>query len=66
MPNKVPLAKLAKPAQRAIQAAGIQTLQELSQHREADIAALHGIGKHALKILRDALREVSLSYADEL
>jgi predicted RecB family nuclease len=55
--------KLASPAQRAFQNAGITTLEELAQHSEAEIAALHGIGKHALATLRQKLQENGLTFA---
>jgi hypothetical protein len=63
MPIDLLLKRLARPAQRAIQAAGIKNLEELSHYREQDIAALHGIGKHGLQTIKTTLAEYGLSFA---
>jgi hypothetical protein len=63
VPIEIVLKRLAKPAQRAIQGAGITTLEELAAHTEAEIAALHGIGKNALQTIRTTLKENGLSLA---
>ena len=55
---------LAAPAQRALAGAGIQNLAQLSQFNEAQVKALHGIGPNALKLLRQALAEKGLAFAD--
>lgn len=57
------LPKLASPAQRALQNAGIQTLLQLSKYTEDDIKRLHGIGPNALNAVRRALAEKGLSFA---
>ncbi len=59
------LPKLAAPAQRALSAAGIHRLEQLTRVREADIAQLHGIGPNALQQLRRALAANGLSFAGE-
>lgn len=59
------LSRLAAPARRAIQAAQIASLEELAQMSEAEIAGLHGIGKHALKTIHAVLSEHGLRLADE-
>ena len=48
MQIEVLLAKLVKPAQRAIRNAGITTLEQLSKSSEQQILALHGIGQNAM------------------
>ena len=53
---------VAKPAVRALIAAGYTSLDQLSKAREADIAGLHGIGPKALGILREALKERGKSF----
>lgn len=58
------LPKLAAPARRALEGAGITSLSELAQHKESEIAELHGIGKNALETLRQALAERGLSFAE--
>lgn len=55
---------LAAPAQRALAGAGIQNLDQLSKFSEAQIKDLHGIGPNALKLLRQALAEKGLAFAD--
>ncbi len=46
------LLKLAKPAQRAIQGAGITTLEQLANFSEEEILGLHGIGDNAMQIIK--------------
>ena len=53
---------LAAPARRALDSKGIKTIQQLAKFSEAEILALHGIGKSAIPILRSALDEQSLSF----
>jgi hypothetical protein len=43
------------PALRALAAAGILTMAQLSRHPETELAALHGMGPKALRILKAAL-----------
>ena len=52
-----PLPKLAAPARRALDAAGIADLEDLARHSAAEINQLHGMGPNALTTLRDALAE---------
>jgi hypothetical protein len=57
------LPKLAAPARRALDAAGIQHLTQLTQFSEVEIKQLHGIGPHAIDQLRRALAANSLTFA---
>jgi DNA-directed RNA polymerase alpha subunit len=57
--------KLSKPAERALAAAGIQRLAQLTKFSEAEIKKLHGIGPNAINKLRSALKAKGLSFADE-
>lgn len=59
-----PLPKLSAPARRALEGAGIGTLNELARHREADLRKLHGLGPKALEVLRAALAERGLGFAN--
>lgn len=59
------LPKLAAPAQRALAAAGIQRLEQLTKFSEAEIKQLHGIGPNALDQLRSALIDKGLSFAKD-
>jgi DNA-directed RNA polymerase alpha subunit len=61
--QKNDLPKLAAPARRALDAAGIRRLDQLTQFSEADIKQLHGIGPNALEQLRRALAASGLSFA---
>ena len=58
----VDLPKLAAPAQRALQSAGITSLHQLTSVTEAELMQLHGMGKNALGSLRKALRANGLSF----
>jgi hypothetical protein len=62
---KSDLPKLAAPAQRALAAAGIRRLEQLTQFGEGEIRQLHGIGPNALTQLRRALRANGLAFANE-
>ena len=57
-----PLPKLAAPARRALDAAGIADLEHLARHSAAEINQLHGMGPNALTTLRDALAEAGLGF----
>ena len=57
------LPKLAAPARRALDAAGIQRLDQLTAFSEAEIQQLHGIGPSALEQLRRALAARGFSFA---
>jgi hypothetical protein len=54
---------IAKPAQRALAAAGYTNLEQLIQVSEADLGRMHGIGPKALAQLRQALAASGLSFA---
>ena len=55
---------LAAPAQRALTAAGIQRLEQLTKLSEDQVGKLHGIGPNALTQLRHALLAKGLSFAE--
>jgi len=59
-PNDLP--KLASPAQRALQSAGITSLKQLTEVTEAELLQLHGMGPNALGVLREALKANGLSF----
>ncbi|RPJ23603.1 MAG: DNA-binding protein [Planctomycetaceae bacterium] len=56
---------LARPAQRALAAAGYRRLEQLAKVSEAQLAQLHGIGPKAMGLLRRALTAEGLSFAAE-
>lgn len=55
--------KLAKPAQRALQQAGITSLKQLSALSEDAVLELHGIGENALLQLKQALLDNGMSFS---
>jgi uncharacterized protein YndB with AHSA1/START domain len=61
--NKTALPPLGAPAQRALAAVGITSLEELAKWREEKIARLHGIGPTTLRTLRHALKEIGSKFA---
>ena len=56
------LPRTSNPAARALAAAGVTTLEELSEWRRADVLALHGMGPKALGTLDSALHEGGLGW----
>lgn len=57
--------KLAQPAQRALQNAGLYRLEQLTQLSQAELLQLHGMGPKAQSQLRQALQARGLSFRDE-
>jgi hypothetical protein len=57
-------AGLAKPAQRALAAAGYRRLEQFTSISEAEVLKLHGMGPKAIELLRRALAAKGLSFAD--
>lgn len=53
---------VAKPALRALYAAGLRTLDQLTRVTEAELAALHGMGPKAVAVLRGALVAKGLDF----
>jgi hypothetical protein len=56
-------AALSQPALRALHGAGCLSLKQVSEHTATEIAQLHGIGKNALLVLKEALAANGLSFA---
>lgn len=57
------LPKLAAPARRALAAAGITYLEQLTRVSEAELAQLHGMGPNAIRTLQIAMTERGLKFA---
>lgn len=55
---------IGAPATRALRAAGIDTLEQVAERAEAELAAMHGVGPIAMDRLRDALAELGRGFAD--
>ncbi|MGG7035523.1 MAG: RNA polymerase alpha subunit C-terminal domain-containing protein [Flavobacterium sp.] len=58
------LSLISAPARRALENAGITTLEKLAKQSEKDILKLHGIGKTAIPKLREALKAENLSFTN--
>jgi hypothetical protein len=55
------LPQTSAPATAALQLAGYTELGQLAGVRRTELAALHGVGSKALRILQEALEEHGLS-----
>jgi hypothetical protein len=55
---------LARPAIRALAAAGYTQLDQLAGTREAELLNLHGMGHKAMTLIAEALAERGLTFAD--
>lgn len=56
---------ISAPARRALEAAQIHTLDDLSAWTEKDLLALHGFGPSSLPKLKKQLAEFGLNLAEE-
>lgn len=57
--------KIGNPALRALNTAGYTHLEQLTEVSAAELLRLHGMGPKGIRILRAALEERGLSFADE-
>lgn len=55
---------LAQPAVRALQSAGYSNLKQIAQASEDELMKLHGMGPHALRKVKEALRNAGLTLAE--
>jgi hypothetical protein len=60
----IPTEELGAPAGRALDGAGITTLEQLAELPEADVEELHGVGPSVLETLREALEAHDLSFRE--
>jgi endonuclease III len=58
------LPKIGAPATRALAAIGVTRLDQLVEHRAADLLALHGVGPKAVRILQASLADRGRSLRD--
>ena len=56
---------LASPARRALAAARITRLEQLTNYSEADLLKLHGMGPKAIKAIKEAMSRRGLKFAVE-
>lgn len=54
--------KIGAPAQRALAAAGVKQLKDLTKYSEQEVGTWHGIGPNALGKLRQAMAEKGFSF----
>ena len=57
--------KISKPAGRALAAAGIVTLEQVAEHSENDLLALHGVGPTAIRLLREVMAEKGMRFRED-
>ncbi|MFC4600760.1 hypothetical protein [Cohnella hongkongensis] len=55
-------AGLSRPAQQALEAAGIRSLEEAARRTEGELLKLHGFGPASIRLLRPALEERGLAF----
>lgn len=60
--SALPTDGLAAPARRALDGAGITTLEQLAHRSAADLEERHGVGPNAIETLREALEAHGLSF----
>ena len=56
------LPNVGRPATAALGLAGIRTLEDVAEHTEAELLALHGVGPKAVRILGEALSAAGLGF----
>ena len=56
------LPAIGAPATRALATAGITRLSQVAGRSEVELAALHGVGPRAIRLLREALAGRGLSF----
>lgn len=55
---------IGKVAKRVLVAAGYTHLSQLTRVTERELLAMHGVGPKAIRILKEALKEKGLSFAE--
>jgi DNA-directed RNA polymerase alpha subunit len=53
---------IAKPALRALRAAGFTNLEQFTKTTDKELLKLHGVGPKAIRLIRAALKELGLSF----
>jgi hypothetical protein len=56
------LPPIGRPANSALLAAGITTLEQITTHSQRELLAMHGVGPRAIRILEAALEERGLTF----
>ncbi|MBK8445178.1 MAG: DNA-binding protein [Micropruina sp.] len=53
--TSTPLPAIGRPAVRGLASIGVVTLEQVIEHSEAELLALHGVGPRAVRLLADEL-----------
>ena len=56
--------KISEPAHRALESAGIKTLEQAAQYTRKQLLALHGFGPKGLRLLEETLKAHGLGLMD--
>lgn len=56
------LSKLSAPARRALENAGIDSLEKLATYSEKEILKLHGMGKSSIPVLKNELNGAGMAF----
>jgi hypothetical protein len=57
-----PLPKIGRPATAALEQAGHDSLEELTRITEQELLAMHGVGRKAVRLLKEAMAAKGLSF----
>lgn len=63
-PEIHPIPKISAPAGRALDGAGLHTLNDLAEITQKQFMQLHGMGKHGLRIVTEAMDRAGLKFKD--
>lgn len=55
---------IGRPAMGALHLERITKLEHLTKYSETDLLKIHGVGPKAIRILKEALKEKGLSFAE--
>jgi len=55
---------MSQPSLRALALAGITSLEQIAERSEKELLSLHGFGPKSIRILRPALEEIGLTFAE--
>ncbi len=61
-PQNPEFPKLSRPAQRALERAGIRRLKDLAEWTEKDLLSLHGVGPTAIPPLKAAMKKLGIQF----
>jgi hypothetical protein len=61
-----PLPRIGAPATRALATLGLTRLEQLADVSVAELAALHGVGPFALRVLQEAMTSAGMTFRDSV